>query len=463
MGTIKRAFRTITRSPLRTGLLVAVLAVSLALTLIMITVNAAFGERLDEIRSQVGSSITVTEAGSFGGGFFGGRFFGGAQGENADADAQADQEASGGLEETAIDQIGSIEHVAGLTRTLTVPYTGEDLVSAPPQLPEGVTPRQGFGNFTRPVLVTGTDNPNSLTTLGVSDPELVAGRTFNSDEVSANVAVIGSSLAEANSLAVGDSFEMEDASFEVVGVYTTGTLFGDNSVFLPLETAQQVFERQGEIDQAIVQAESVDYVEGIADEIRETLGADVVDVTTELSAFDAISGTISDAERSSQIGMYAALAASAAVILFSVGLVARQRIKEIGIVKALGASNWQVTAQFGVETAVVSVVAGLLGALATFPLAQTVANGLVSDPSGPGGFGGGGGPGGGRPGGGFTGGFGGFGGDGAGGFLGDVDVVVSPEIFLFALAIGLILAVLAAVVPAWYVSRVRPAEVLRYE
>ncbi len=49
MRTIRRGLRTILRNPLRTGLLVAVLAVSIGLTLIMITVNEAFGERLDEI------------------------------------------------------------------------------------------------------------------------------------------------------------------------------------------------------------------------------------------------------------------------------------------------------------------------------------------------------------------------------------------------------------------------------
>ena len=59
--------------------------------------------------------------------------------------------------------------------------------------------------------------------------------------------------------------------------------------------------------------------------------------------------------------------------------------------------------------------------------------------------------------------FGGGGFQAAGGFLGDVDVAVSPEIFLYAIGIGLLLAVLASVIPAWYVGRVKPAEVLRYE
>ena len=443
--------------PIPRGVLGAVRAGGVGLTLIMITVNAAFGDRLDEIRGQVGSGVTVTPAGSFGGGFFRGGFGGGGpQGQNADNDDDAEDVASG-LVEADIDQLGAIEHVLGMSRTLTEQYTGEGLQSA-------IQPQGGQcanQDFTFPVFVTGTDSPGSLTTTGVTDPEFVAGRTFNSDEAEANVAVLGDSLAEGNGLSVGSTFSVNDTAIEVVGIFTTGTQFGGNALFLPLKTAQTLFDREGEIDQVVVQAESVNHAEHFANDVRAMLGEDVVDVSTQLSAFDAISGPISDAEKSSQIGMIAALVASGAVILFSVGLVVRQRVKEIGILKSIGASNWQVTAQFGIETSFISIVAGLLGALVTFPLAQTVANGLVSDPGGTGGFagpGGGGGPGaGGGPGG------GGFLGGGAGGFLGDVDVAVSPEIFLFALGIALVLAVVATIVPAWYAGRVKPAEVLRYE
>ena len=49
------------------------------------------------------------------------------------------------------------------------------------------------------------------------------------------------------------------------------------------------------------------------------------------------------------------------------------------------------------------------------------------------------------------------------GLLGSVNVAVSPQVFLYALAIAVGLALVATIVPAWYVGRVRPAEVLRNE
>ena len=346
MRTIRRAFRTLLRSPLRTGLLIAVLAVSMGLTLIMITVNGAFADRLDEIKGEVGSGVTVTPAGTFGGGFFRGGFAVGGPpdavaiggGAIVGGEPGGGDDVASGLVEADMDQLGSIDNVAGISRTLTEQYTGEGLQSA-------IQPQGGrFANadFTFPVFVTGTDDPSSLTTIGVTDPEFIAGRTFNEDEADANVAVLGDSLAEGNGLRVGSTFELNGESIEVIGIFTTGTQFGGNALFLPLKTAQSLFDREGEIDQAIVVANSVDNVEQVADDIRAVLGEDVVDVTTQLSAFDAIAGPISDAKNSSQIGMPAALVASAAVILFSVGLVVRQRVKEIGILKSIGASNWHV-------------------------------------------------------------------------------------------------------------------------
>jgi len=284
----------------------------------------------------------------------------------------------------------------------------------------------------------------------VANAQLTAGRTFSDSESSANVAVLGQALADHNNLTVGSTFPLNGQTFQVIGIYTTGTQFGDNALFVPLSSLQTVFNRPGEIDQAVVTADSSANVDQVANDIKTALGANNVDVITEQSIFQAISSPLSDAKDSSWLGMLAALGASAAVILFSVGLVARQRVKEIGILKAIGASNWHVIGQFGMETAAVSIVAGLLGALATFPLAQKVANGLLSSSSTP--------TGGGRRGQAAAAVAG-----RAGGLLGSVDVAVSPQVFLYALGIAIGLAVIAAVVPAWYVGRVRPAEVLRNE
>ena len=429
----------------------------------MITVNGAFATRLDDIQSQVGTSVTVRPAGSFGGGFFergGDNNGGGANGGNTNGGnnsgtstdpAASSQPAT--LKDQDVNEVTAISHVVSVSSQMTARYSGTGLESA-------VQPRQGAnpaapappvgGGFRRAILVTGTDDPASLAALGVQSAQLTSGRTFDASESNADVAVLGQALADHNGLKVGDTVPINGTTFQVIGIFTSGTQFGDNSLFVPLTTAQTVFNRPGEIDQAVVKADTASNVDQVAADIRQALGQGNVDVVTEQTIFQAITAPLSDAKDSSRLGMIAALGASAVIILFSIGLVARQRVKEIGILKAVGASNWHVTAQLGVETAVISVTAAILGALATFPLAQKVANGLLSSPSTPTG---------GRRGQAFGAAVAGR----AGGVLGSVNVAVSPEIFLYALAIAIGLALVATVVPAWYVGRVRPAEVLRYE
>lgn len=459
MRTLLRGLRTLVRSPLRTLLLTAILAVSIGLTLIMITVDNAFAKRLDEIKSEIGSDITIRPAGSFGGGFFGNVRIGGPGGaDNGTSTDETQDEATTGLDEESLDALNGAAHVAAISKHISGAYSGEELVSAI-EPPPGATlsgPNSAFGP---PVFLSGTDDPNNLSTFGDTDAAIVDGRTFQAGEEDANGAVMGSSLAGKNGLGVGDTFTLNGETFEVIGLFETGTQFGDNAIFLPLKTAQAVLDREGQVDEVTVKADSVDNVEQVAEDIRNTLGEDTADVSTQQSLFGNISAPVSDAKDSSRIGLFAALIASAAVILVSVGLVARQRIKEIGILKAIGASGWHVTALFGVETAFVAVAAAFAGALATFSLAQSVANSLVSDPTLPGpGFGG---SGDGAPAGAVV--IAGGPAARAGGLLGDIDVAVSPEVFLYALLLAIGLAVIAAVVPAWYVARVRPAEVLRYE
>ena len=175
---------------------------------------------------------------------------------------------------------------------------------------------------------------------------------------------MGSSLAEANDLGVGDTFTMNGETYEVIGLFETGTQFGDNALFCRFRRRRPCSTATGEVDEAVVRADSVDNVEQVAtgppSHSRRRHGGREHGAVP----FSNISAPGQRCEGQQQDrASFAALIASAAVILVSVGLVARQRIKEIGILKAVGASGWHVTAQFGVETAFVAIVAALLGAL----------------------------------------------------------------------------------------------------
>jgi putative ABC transport system permease protein len=287
----------------------------------------------------------------------------------------------------------------------------------------------------------------SPTLMGASTFEIVEGSYLASDN--ADEMVIGQELADTNSLSVGSAVDIEGTSITVVGIYDSGTVFGNNMIVMPIETTERVFELDG-VTSVTVLADDVDNVNAVVEDIREIFDEDTADVTTAEDMYEQIGGNVNSAESTSTIGMIVAFVVAGVVVLFSVILMIRQRVKEIGILKAIGASNWRIGLQFSLETLAVSVVAAIIGALITYPLAQKVADLMTGgDSSGPTG----GGPGGG-PAGMFA---------DVGGRIGGLDVAVSPTVFLYALAVAAALAILASVLPAWYIARVRPAEVLRNE
>jgi putative ABC transport system permease protein len=412
--------------------MVALLAVSIGLGLIMFTVHSATENQLGTIGGEIGTEITIRPAGSFGG-------MGGGE----------------PLAQEDVDKINDIPHVVSVQGSVQTQYTGDSLESAiePGTLGPGGRPGGGGStggsapaNFSMPIFVMGFDPATEDPTLmGDAKMEIVGGRYFTTDEIDADVMVVGQDLADKNSLAVGSTVDVEGTSVEVLGIFDSGQVFGDNMLVIPVGTAERLFDIGG-VTSVTVVADDVDNVDGVVNSIRQIFDQDTADVVTAKDMYERINGFVASAGNTSTIGMIAGFAIAAVVVLFSVALVVRQRVKEIGILKAIGASNRQIGLRFSLETLVISLVAAVIGALITYPLAQKVANLLVdSGSTGPGG-----GPGGGM----FS---------PVGGTIAGMHVAVSPWVFLYALAIAAALAVLASVLPAWYIARVKPAEVLRNE
>ena len=430
MSLIRRAVLNLVRSPLRTVAITLLLAVSIGLALIMATVHGATQNQLGSISEEIGTEITIRPAGSYGGVF-----------GSDETLAQED-----------IDKLSDIDHVASVQATVQTQYSGDSLDSAVDVGSFGGGPGGSSSqSFRMGIMVMGFDadaeNPELM---GGSTLEVVEGSYFTSDN--ADVMLVGQDLADKNSLDIGDTVDIEGTDIQVIGIYDSGTQFGDNMIVMPIETAERVFEIDG-VTSVTVEADNVNNVDEVKASIQEVLPEDVADITTAEDMYERIGSSVTNAESTSYIGMIVAFVVAGVVVLFSMVLMIRQRVKEIGILKAIGASNWRIGLQFSLETLAFSVVGAIIGALITYPLAQKVADLMVGSSSTSSGGG---------PGGGFGGGPGGMFSQ-VGGTIGGLDVAVSPTVFLYALALAAALAIVASVLPAWYIARVRPAEVLRNE
>jgi len=436
MSIVWRSLRNLFRSPLRTTVMVALLAVCIGLVLIMATVHGATQNQLGSIGTQIGTQINIWPAG-----------FGGIQGLIPMGGSKT-------LDQKDIDKLSDIPHVASVRASVETTYNGDSLKSAVDGGPGGGASSGSTGSgfvVGMPIMVSGFDaatkNPKLM---GGADLKIVEGRYFTSDENDANVMVVGKDLADKNGLKVGSKVDIEGTSVEVIGIYDTGTVFGNNMLVMPIVTAERLFKLDGPTS-VIVEADDVRNVDKVVDSIREVLPEDVADIVTAKDLYESINGSVTNAESTSTIGMIVAFVVAGVVVLFSVVLMIRQRVKEIGILKAIGASNWRIGLQFSLETLAVSVVGAIIGALITYPLAQKVADLMVGGNS----------TGGVAAGGSFEVSSGST--DLVGGSIGGLHVAVSPTVFLYALAIAAALAIVASVLPAWYIGRVRPAEVLRNE
>jgi len=422
MRMVWRSLRNLIRSPLRTTLMVALLAVSIGLALIMFTVHGATANQLGSIGTEIGTDITIRPAGSYGP-------MGGGE----------------PLAQEDVDKLSSIDHVDSVQVSVQTQYSGSSLKSAVDAGSLGGRGPMGgssSGSFTMPITVMGFSAANeSPTLMNGTTMEIVEGSYFTSDD--ADVMVVGQDLADKNSLSVGSTVDIEGTSVTVIGIYDSGTSFGNNMLIMPVDTVESLFDIDG-VTSVTVVVDDVDNVDTVASDIEEIFPEDVADVTTAEDMYARINDSVTNAGSTSTIGMIVAFSVAAIVVLFSVVLMMRQRVKEIGILKAIGASNRQIGFQFSLETLAVSLVGAIIGALITYPLAQTVADMITGSSTSSAG-----------PGGGMF--------SRVGGTVAGIEVAVSPMVFLYALAIAAALAIVASVLPAWYIARVRPAEVLRNE
>ncbi len=228
------------------------------------------------------------------------------------------------------------------------------------------------GSLEREVNVLGTTRDF----LEVRHLKLAAGRFLPEGDLkrATPVAVLGETLARelfGNASPVGRFVRIADRRFRVVGVLGgAGVSLGDNLkdlALIPVAAAQALFDNPA-LFRILVQARSRESLDGAANDIRAMVRArhegeeDVTVITQDavLGTFDRILGALTLAVA----GIAAISLTVAGVLIMNVMLVAvSQRTAEVGLLKALGAEDWQVSRLFLAE-ALLLAGAGTLGGLA---------------------------------------------------------------------------------------------------
>ena len=237
--------------------------------------------------------------------------------------------------------------------------------------------------------------------------------------------VVGSQLAKKRNLDLGSTIRYHDHDLTVVGIMNPTQTTPDSVAILEINTLRRLLKAPELIAAIYVQPENPALIDEIAKDIRDNV--ENVQVTTPKEAA---------LQAQQALAVFNVILVGGAVLAVFVGGLAvintmimsvNERRHEIGLKKAVGASDGEIVREFLFEAAVIGLLGGVIGFLLGWGLAG-VLNAVTSSALG-----------------------------------GSSIFNVTPRLMVIALAFALILGTLAGLYPAWNAARMDPVKALRVD
>ena len=514
IDTVIRAFRGAVRSPIRTALVVLLLAVGLSFALTSVALAMAAQDELDKVKATTGVEATID-----------------INPEQFQAAIQAQIDAAGGdpsavdfsaiqdsiepLTQDNVDAIANLPYVQNAQGFATTPVNyslpgqeEEEAETPDPQTtgPDGQPGGFRFGELPDATL-TGVQDPAFLSGFRDGSNTIVDGRLFSKDDAGKSVVVIDQNTATLDGLKVGDKITLKapqlgsgpqiitsgqeppeitytETEAEIIGIYSSpdtassgGIGFSIADWYSPLSVVTDLQEgtNAGELSSISIVVGSVDDFDSLRTDLAAIIDPKKYSLNTTEESFQQISEPIETMRNTSLVVMAVGMAVVGAIMVLMMILVMRGRLREIGILRAIGAKSRTVVSQFALETVGIAVVAVVIaipsvlaintflpdlirpGTTAEAATADQQPGGFFAGPAGPGG-----------PGGNVDVAVGGPAGDPVRteeveAALDHIDASVGPEVIAVGAAIAIFLGLVGSLVTVVTVARLRPADVLRME
>lgn len=225
------------------------------------------------------------------------------------------------------------------------------------------------------------------------NPRIIAGRDFTPADAGQDVGIIGQAYAKWAGIKAEDigkatltvdtmrthpviyAIDRPTRTLRIIGMYASGYVFGDQQLFIPIDTFRSIYGTDKGISWLFVRVDSVGNVAAVTQHLKEAVG-DVADILAPESAAVFTSTTSRNVIQLSWVGGLLAVTLMVVVVFFVLLMQVRERSREIGTLKAIGASNRGVTTQFLAEAIGLTLLGGLFG-LVLFKLAGEALTGRL--------------------------------------------------------------------------------------
>ncbi len=326
------------------------------------------------------------------------------------------------------------EDLLALTKKENVPYAS----SAAGYVKGSVT--ISWQNRSVDTSISGT----TASYINVEDTEVELGRFFTEDEEKgiSRVAVLGSEVYKdlfQGQNPIGENIKIKREQFKVIGVMkergSVAFQNQDDQVFIPLVTAQKLLLGINHLSFARVKVDNSKYLDQTVEDVKATLRQrhdienpinDDFTVANVQSALDVFTSV------TTALKFFLASIAAIALLVGGIGIMnimlvaVNERIREIGLRKAIGAKSSAITRQFLVETIVISFGGGLIGIILGILISLAVA--IVAN------------------------------------YLGyKWAFIITPDSIIMAASVSIAVGLLFGIYPAKKAAKLDPIDALRYE